>query len=66
VLGNREVLTNKPFIESLNLRNTPFDPQAMRAAYEPHAMSTETYEWTLNPFVLDRFVPMGAAEEVNA
>lgn len=62
VLGNREVLTNKSFIESINLRNTPFDPEGMAAAYAPHAMSTEMYEWTLNPFVLDRFVQQGAAE----
>ena len=46
--------------------DTAFDPAQMRAAYAPHAGSPDMYMWNLNPFVLERFVPMGDAEEVSA
>jgi hypothetical protein len=66
VLGNREVLTNATFIRSLKLRHTVFDPERMRQHYAEHAGSTEMFEWTLNPHVLERFVPQEKAEEVEA
>jgi len=66
VLGNREVLTNAAFIRSLKLRHTVFDPERMREHYAEHAGSTEMFEWTLNPHVLERFVPQEKAEEVEA
>src|ERR1019366_1952353 len=43
VLGSCEVLTNGPFISSLKLRSTVFDPEAMRAAYAAYADSKEKY-----------------------
>ena len=66
VLGNREVLTNASFIKSLKLRNTVFDPERMAEIYAPHAGCHEMFDWKLNPYVLERFVPMSKAEEVGA
>jgi len=56
VLGNREALTNAPFIASLKLKETRFDPEEMRAAYAPYAGSTEMYKWNLNPFTLEKYI----------
>jgi flavin-dependent dehydrogenase len=56
VLGNREALTNEPFIKSLKLKETRFDPEEMRAAYAPYAGSTGMYKWNLNPFALEKYI----------
>jgi hypothetical protein len=66
VIGDRAVLTNAPFIRSLNLTNTEFDPERMTAAYAPYSDAVEMYEWNLNPYVLDRFVSQGKPEEIRA
>jgi hypothetical protein len=66
VIGDRAVLTNAPFIRSLNLSDTEFDPERMKAAYARYSDATEMYEWHLNPFVLDRFVQQGKPEEIKA
>ena len=66
VIGDRAVLTNAPFIRSLKLSGTEFDPEQMKAAYAPYSEASEMYEWNLNPFVLDRFVPQGKPEEIKA
>ena len=66
VLGNREVLTNGPFVSNLGLRETVFDPDAMKAAYAPYAGSSDTYRWNLNPFALENYIVERAAEEVGA
>ncbi len=55
VLGDRGVLTNGPFIASLKLRNTVFNPESMRAAFEPYHAASETYKWNLNPFALEDY-----------
>jgi 2-polyprenyl-6-methoxyphenol hydroxylase-like FAD-dependent oxidoreductase len=69
VLGNREVLTNAPFISSLKLRETVFDSDEMRAAYAPFAGSRESYPWNLNPFALESYIveaPSAAAASFRA
>ncbi len=66
MIGDRAVLTNAPFIRSLKLSGTEFDPEQMKAAYAPYSEASEMYEWNLNPFVLDRFVPQGKPEEIKA
>jgi flavin-dependent dehydrogenase len=65
VLGDRGVLTNAPFIASLDLRSTEFDPEAMRAAYSPYANSTEIFPWDLNPHALGRFIIEEGAARVD-
>ncbi len=62
VIGDRKVLTNAPFIATLKIRNTQFDPEAMRAAYAPFARAEEAYKWNLNPFALERYIVERTAE----
>ena len=65
VMGDKKVLLNAPFIESIKLRDLRFDPARMREQYAPFADRTEMHHWNLNPFALEAFV--GASrEEVNA
>jgi hypothetical protein len=59
-LGDPRVLTNGPFVTSLDLRTSTFDPSAMAARYAEHADSGERYPWTLNPDVLAHFIQVHA------
>jgi hypothetical protein len=56
VLGSREALTNGPFVSNLSLRNTVFDPAAMKSAYAPYAGSRDVHRWNLNPFALENYI----------
>ena len=57
VLGDQSVLTNRSFVESLNLNDLRFDPEAMRLHYSAHEHETEEYLWSFDPQVLQRFSP---------
>ena len=57
VLGDKRVLLNAPFVSGLKLRGTTFDPVRMRQDYAPFADSGQVYEWKLNPFALESFIP---------
>jgi hypothetical protein len=56
VLDDPSVLHNPSFLACLKLRDTLFDPQRMREAYEPHAHSTGKYTWNLDPLALESFL----------
>jgi hypothetical protein len=56
VLGNREVLVNAGFITSIDLRDTIFDVDRMRAHYQPYAGSRDLFQWDLNPYALEEFI----------
>ena len=55
VLQDEKVLTNRAFIESINLRNFRFDPEEMRSQYSQFAGSGEQYKWSFDPHVLCEF-----------
>jgi flavin-dependent dehydrogenase len=55
VLSDERVLTNRSFIESIDLQNFRFDPEEMHDRYAPYADSAELYEWPFDPCVLDPF-----------
>jgi flavin-dependent dehydrogenase len=57
MLGDKKVLLNDAFVRSLKLREVKFDPEAMRRDYEPFAGCEEVYNWNLNPFALEPFIP---------
>ncbi len=63
VLGDKRVLLNAPFVSSLKLRSTTFDPARMRRDYAPFADSGQVYGWKLNPFTLESFIPEQAMLE---
>jgi flavin-dependent dehydrogenase len=55
VLADERVVTNRSFIESLDLQNFRFDPDEMHDRYAPYADAAEPYEWSFDPFVLSQF-----------
>ena len=55
VLADKCVLRNRPFVESLDLQNFRFEVGKMRDHYAKCAHSSEVYEWTFDPSVLDKF-----------
>ena len=61
VLGDARVLTNRRFVEGLDINRLRFDPEEMRAAWRACEGSAEEYPWTLDPHVLARLVE-GRAE----
>jgi len=64
VLGDREVLLNAPFLASLDLSKTAFDPGQMAAAYAEYAGSPEILSWNLDPYALERFIPQEKTMEL--
>jgi hypothetical protein len=55
VLADERVLSNRSFIESIDLQKICFDPDAMEAAYAPHAAAQEPYLWAFDAHGLDAF-----------
>ncbi|MCA1593777.1 MAG: tryptophan 7-halogenase [Acidobacteria bacterium] len=55
VLADEDVLTNRAFIESLDLEDFRFDEGEMRECYAAYAGAEEKYEWAFDPTVLRRF-----------
>lgn len=55
VLADARVLTNRAFIERIDLRNLCFDPDEMGHRYARCADATEQYAWSFDPFVLNHF-----------
>ncbi len=56
VLGDKCVLLNAPFVASLKLRDTTFDPERMTQDYAKHAGSDKVHMWNLNAFTLENFI----------
>jgi len=67
VVGDRRVLTNKPFVEAIDPLQMQFDAEAIRARWAACADSSETYGWTFDPHVCDDFRSPASpeAEEVD-
>lgn len=55
VLADESVLTNRAFVESLNLSDLRFDLEEMRAHYGRHEQAPDQYLWSFDPFVLKKF-----------
>ena len=55
VLREKKALTNRSFVESIDLNNLRFAPEQMRDHYAKHAESIGTYEWSFDSTVLERF-----------
>lgn len=55
VVGDQRVLTNHAFITSVKLEDVRFNADEMRATYERYAAEPELYEWSFDPYVLERF-----------
>jgi flavin-dependent dehydrogenase len=55
VLGDRAIVTNRSFVESIDLDDFCFNESRMRERYAIHAEDTEQYVWAFDPSALDRF-----------
>jgi len=56
VIGDRKALLNADFVRGIKLRGLSFEPEAMHAEYARHAECETSYDWNLEPFVLDAFL----------
>jgi flavin-dependent dehydrogenase len=54
VLKDRNVLMNRSFVESIDLKNFPFDAGEMNRRYGPHAGCTEQYRWVLDASAMEQ------------
>src|SRR5262249_29637423 len=52
VLADERVLTNRAFVDGIDLQNFRFDSGAMSDRYAQCAKATEPYKWSFDPFVL--------------
>ena len=52
VLADERVLTNRAFVEGIDLQNLRFNPGAIYDRYVQCAGVTEPYAWSFDPFVL--------------
>jgi 2-polyprenyl-6-methoxyphenol hydroxylase-like FAD-dependent oxidoreductase len=52
VLSDERVLTNRAFVESIDIQRYRFDPDAMRESYAGCADAAAVYEWSFDPYVL--------------
>jgi flavin-dependent dehydrogenase len=57
VLADECVLTNRAFIESIDLHNFRFDPEELYDRYTQYADATAPYAWSFDPFVLGQLHP---------
>ncbi len=55
VLGDNQALLNRAFVSGIKLTSHAFDPQALRRDYASHTGGSETYDWSLNPLVMEEF-----------
>ena len=56
VLGDVRALTNRHFVEGLDINRLHFDPEEIRESFGACESSAEAYPWTLDPHVLRRLV----------
>jgi flavin-dependent dehydrogenase len=57
VLADERLLTNRVFVEHIDLHQLRFDLDEMRDRYTQCADATELYTWSFDPSVFDRFRP---------
>lgn len=57
VLADPDILTNRAFIEQIDLRTHCFDPEEIQRQYLACGDGTEPYVWSFDPFVLEQFRP---------
>ena len=66
VLEDKDVLTNRQFVEQIDLGHLTFDPEAMRRQYEVCADDTEPYAWSFDPSALEAFREESSRNMENA
>ncbi|MBM3262226.1 MAG: tryptophan 7-halogenase [candidate division Zixibacteria bacterium] len=54
VVGDSRALTNRLFVETIDLNKLSFDVEEIRARYGMYSASTASYEWSFDSCVLDK------------
>ncbi len=66
VLSDSGVLTNRAFIEQIDLHHLTFDADSMQKIYASFVKEAAAYEWSFDPFVMEHFRPTWRSEEMAA
>jgi len=62
-VGDEKLLTNRGYVESIDLGKFKFDPEEIRQDWSEHSKSQELYEWSFAPCPLKKFRPKEKAQE---
>ncbi len=65
VIGDARVLTNRRFVEGLDINRLEFDPEAIRESYRACASAAGEYPWKLDPHVLRRLIVGSTVEAIE-
>lgn len=55
VVGDNQALLNRAFVSGIKLSSHSFNPEALRQTYAGYAGCSETYDWSVDPFVMEKF-----------
>ncbi len=55
VVGDNQALLNRAFVAGIQLTGQAFDPEALRRDYARQGAGSETFDWNLDPFVMEEF-----------
>ena len=55
VVSDERVLTNRDYIEGIDLQHLRFDPEELVDGYERCDDSAAPYQWSFDPFVMEQF-----------
>ena len=65
MIGDARVLTNRRFVEGLDINRLQFDPAAIHESYRACASAAAVYPWKLDPHVLRRLIAAPAVEAIE-
>ena len=65
VVGDNQALLNRAFVSGIKPSSLVFDPEAIRLAYAGQARCSETYDWSLDPFVMEHFRTQAVADSAG-
>ncbi|MBI3935327.1 MAG: hypothetical protein HY316_11615 [Acidobacteria bacterium] len=65
VVGEKALLTNRAFVESIRLNQFPFDPEMFRASWARSSSQPKQYQWAFDHQVLAPFHVDSSEEGVN-
>jgi hypothetical protein len=65
VLGDRQVMFNRSFVNSIKLGMHTMNPEALRQAYQLHAGCTDPHDWGMDADAMEKFRPARADMAVS-
>ena len=62
ILGDRQVMFNRSYVNSIKLGLHTLDPESLRKGYQAHAGCTEICDWGMDAEAMERFRPSPVGE----